>query len=271
VDSYACTKGAPIGQGRTAEIFTWGNQQILKLLIPGFPLDPIHKERQASRAVYEAGLPAPAVGELVELEDRLGIVYERIDGPTMLHVVLEKPWMLARMARQLAETQVTIHSHTCADLPSQRERFKREIEQAPRLSAQTKKQVLQALERLPDGNMICHGDFHPDNVLMAARGPVVIDWMNTGRGNPLADVARTALTLGLGSLPPGTSLFRGWFIQSFRRIFRAFYLRRYFQLWPFAQAQMRAWLLPVAAARLFEGIPGEADQLVRLIEAALRE
>jgi aminoglycoside phosphotransferase (APT) family kinase protein len=139
------------------------------------------------------------------------------------------------------------------------------------LSVGTKKQAVQALEYLPDGSMICHGDFHPDNVLMAARGPVVIDWMNTGRGNPLADVARTALTLGLGSLPPGTSLFRGWLIQSFRRIFRALYLRRYFQLWPFAQAQMKAWLLPVAAARLNEGIPGEEEQLVRLVELALKQ
>ncbi len=105
---------------------------------------------------------------------------------------------------------------------------------------------------------------------MAARGPVVIDWMNTGRGNPLADVARTALLLGVGSLPPGTGLLRGWFIQSFRRIFRVLYLRRYFQLWPYAQAQMKAWLLPVAAARLAEGIPGEVTQLVRLVESSLK-
>jgi uncharacterized protein (TIGR02172 family) len=271
VDSYACTRGALIGQGRTAEIYTWGNRQILKLFIPGFPVDLICRERQTNRLVYEAGLPAPAVGEIVELEGRMGIVCERVDGPSMLHALVEKPWLLARMARQLAELQVAIHSRTGTDLPSQQERLKSEIGRAPRLSAGTKKRVLQVLEHLPDGNKICHGDFHPDNVLMAARGPVVIDWLDAGRGNPLADVARSALLLGVGSLPPGTGLFRGWLIQSFRRIFRALYLRRYFQLWPFAQAQMKAWLLPVAAARLVEHLPGEEDQLVRLVEAALKQ
>ncbi len=271
MDSYAGTRGALIGQGRTAEIYTWGNRQSLKLFVPGFPVEAICRERQANRLVYEAGLPAPAVGQIVELEGRMGFVCERIDGPTMLRAVVEKPWMLARMARQLAEIQVAIHSRTGGDLPSQRDHLKNEIGRAPRLSAGTKNQVLKELERLPDGNKICHGDFHPDNILMAARGPMVIDWMDTGRGNPLADVARTALLLGLGSLPPGTRLFLGWPIQSFRRIFRALYLRRYFQLWPYAQAQMKAWLLPVAAARLDEHMPGEEeDQLVRLVDSALK-
>lgn len=46
-------------------------------------------------------------------------------------------------------------------------------------------------------------DFHPDNVLLAARGPVIIDWPDATRGQPLADVARTSLLLRLGGLPPG--------------------------------------------------------------------
>jgi aminoglycoside phosphotransferase (APT) family kinase protein len=46
------------------------------------------------------------------------------------------------------------------------------------------------LRRLdPDGDAILHLDLHPMNVMITARGPVVIDWTNAARGNALTDVA----------------------------------------------------------------------------------
>ena len=31
------------------------------------------------------------------------------------------------------------------------------------------------LNALPDGDFLCHGDFHPDNVMMTSGDPVLID------------------------------------------------------------------------------------------------
>jgi aminoglycoside phosphotransferase (APT) family kinase protein len=61
--------------------------------------------------------------------------------------------------------------------------------------------VLEGLERLPQGAALCHFDFHPDQVLMTQRGPVVIDWMTAFRGHPLADVARSCVLLSFGQAP----------------------------------------------------------------------
>ena len=38
---------------------------------------------------------------------------------------------------------------------------------------------------------LIHVDFHPDNVLLSERGPVVIDWANSRSGKPAFDVAMT--------------------------------------------------------------------------------
>ena len=42
---------------------------------------------------------------------------------------------------------------------------------------------------MPDGgDRFLHLDLHPLNVIMSARGPIVIDWANASRGEALTDV-----------------------------------------------------------------------------------
>lgn len=50
---------------------------------------------------------------------------------------------------------------------------------------------MQIIGKLPDGNALCHGDFHPGNILISNGHTVVIDFMNVCHGNFLYDVART--------------------------------------------------------------------------------
>jgi aminoglycoside phosphotransferase (APT) family kinase protein len=62
-------------------------------------------------------------------------------------------------------------------------------------------EVAAALARRPHGEAVCHGDLHPGNVIMSPQGPVIIDWIDASRGDPLADVARSVLLLRHSVLP----------------------------------------------------------------------
>jgi aminoglycoside phosphotransferase (APT) family kinase protein len=160
--------------------------------------------------------------------------------------------------------------HQCAarGWPSQRDSLQNAVRRAGANHPQVRDAVLQALAALPDGDRLCHGDFHPDNVLLTARGPVVIDWISGTRGHPLADVARTVLLAKLGEPPPGAK--GRWLLQLGRGLFQAMYLRHYFRLRPdLSRADLAAWELPVVAARLAEGIEPERPKLVALIRQAL--
>ena len=53
--------------------------------------------------------------------------------------------------------------------------------------------ALKALGRLHDHNVLCHGDFALNNILLRPQGPIIIDRNNATQGNALADVARTLL------------------------------------------------------------------------------
>lgn len=259
-------KGPLIGQGRTAEVFAWGEDQILKLYRLEFPVQAVELEARVGRAVCEAGIAAPAVEGQVEVEGRPGIIYRRVRGASMLDVLSRQPWLVLRFARQFAELHAKMHAATQQELPSQREKLKRDIERAPQLSAPMKEKALQKLGQLPSGNITCHGDFHPGNILMSKDGPVIIDWMTASQGNPLADVARTSYLLSRGTVPPGTNWIEKLLIQTLRRLFHFVYLRRYRKLRPFSEEELEQWRLIIAAARLSEEIAKEEAQLMAIIQ-----
>jgi len=44
-----------------------------------------------------------------------------------------------------------------------------------------------ALRELPDGEALCHGDFHPRNVIVDGDELTIIDWVDASSGPPAAD------------------------------------------------------------------------------------
>ena len=185
----------------------------------------------------------------------------------MLKITQVRPWTLISSARTMASLHAQMHDHASSSLPSQRERMERKIGNAPGLSQDKKKAILDILSDLPDENSICHGDFHPDNILMSQSGPIVIDWPHAPEGSSIADVARTSLVLQHGAIPEfitGKAI-----IMAARGLFHRFYLSRYMKLRRVLKSGLDQWTLPVAAERLDDGIPEEQEALLRLIDREL--
>ncbi|MBN1200731.1 MAG: phosphotransferase [Anaerolineae bacterium] len=258
-----------IGRGRTANIYTWSDGYVLKLFHDWMPLADIEAEAHHSRAVAAAGLAVPGVGDVIHVDGRHGLLYERVDGPTMFDVMVSRPWKIAALARQMADLHAAVHAVQIDDMPPLKDRLRWRIERVDCLPDNARRAALAALDDLPDGGAACHGDLHPDNILLTARGPVIIDWIAATRGNPLADVARTSLLLTVG-LPPSDMgpLLRAlvWLV---RGIIHRAYLRRYLAQRGATLAQVNAWMLPVLAVRLSEHVPGEQAHLLARIRAAL--
>jgi len=261
------TRAALVGQGRTADIYLWGDNQILKLFRSGWSLAAVEQETGISQIVHELGLPVPATGGMIEVDGRHRILYERIDGPSMLRQLGAKPWAAIPLLHAFADLHVSMHAHTLREFPSQRQRLTHQIQQASPLPAEWTAAALAALDQLPDGNCLCHGDYHPDNVLMSTHGPIIIDWSEATCGNPIADVANTSMIFRLGAPPPGGM--SRLLIGPARAVADATYVRRYLKRDPALRAEVAAWHLPIAVARLGAGIP-EEQRLLAQIETLVR-
>lgn len=243
----------PFARGRTADIHEWDDGYVLKLFHNWFELENIEYEQKIARAVHASGVKSPAVGKLVQVEGRSGLIYERVAGASMLEMFQRKPWRVIQLGRTLAELHAQMHKCVCdAEVPMQRKKLQNKIKNADALPVYLKPKLLEALASLPDGDRVCHGDFHPANVLISENGSTVIDWIDATRGNPLADVARTSI-ITLGAV--ASSQISNPVLKVFVRVFHSAYLKHYFRLRPGGEDEYRRWLPIVAGARLNENIP----------------
>lgn len=183
---------------------------------------------------------------------------------------MANPQKLVSYAHLLAELQVDMHTRTASKLPLQRSRLQQQIQEASGLTEAIKVHILTKLDQLQDDNVICHGDLHPENILLTAEEPVIIDWVDGTQGNPLADVARTTILLRFSELPPHISEPHRQKITQMRHLFSQSYLERYTQIRPVSHEAVARWKVPTAAARLTEGISNhEKAMLMDIIRAAL--
>jgi aminoglycoside phosphotransferase (APT) family kinase protein len=187
----------------------------------------------------------------------------------MLGLLPRQPWRVLALARALAKAHLAVHEvQAPEDLPDLRQVLAARIQDVA-LPAPLRAFAVRVLDGLPTGDRLCHGDFHPGNVLVAADRVAVIDWANAARGVPEADHARTLLLLRWADPLPGTPLITRGLMAAGRSVFAHQYARTYGGS-RYRLPQVDSWLTVHAAARLAEGIEVERPTLIGAIERAWR-
>ena len=170
--------GPLLARGEDADVFAIDDTRVLRRYRRRAVPDG---EVAIMRYVRERGYPAPRVIDVSGPD----LTLERIDGRTMLDDLRRRPWRFRTHARTLARLHRELHAIAPPD-------FLR-----------------------GDGDAVLHLDLHPANVMLARRGPVVIDWANAARGDAPFDVALTAVVLAGAPVGPPLSWLRDWFVRAF--------------------------------------------------------
>ncbi len=255
----------PLASGRTADVYPWRDGQVLKLFFDWVDDSSIQREAEISRNISAGSLPVPRFFGEVTVDGRRGLVFERIAGHSMVGLLAARPWQFGRLARQMAELHASFHTENGRALPPLRQELTALIEQTPHVPAELKGEMVARLGRLPDGDALCHFDFHPGQIILSPHGPVALDWMAALRGDPAADIARTLVLLTFGEVP-NVGLAVRLPIALIRKGFQRRYLRHYLALQPqVTEARIRAWMIPVAAARLAEDVGGEREPILEYL------
>jgi Ser/Thr protein kinase RdoA (MazF antagonist) len=193
----------------------------------------------------DAGLPVARPHGTVTVEGRRGVILERVDGPSLMEVLLEaSPDEAEELAGRFAALQFEINCVAAEGLPDLVPRLRREVEESV-ADAALRDELVALLAELDDGGHgVCHFDLHPENVLVGHDGWVVIDWLTVAAGPPAADLARTLVLWGRWSSEPVVT-----FLRAARRAGRA--------ARGLGDDALDAWVRVVAGARLAEGFVGE--------------
>jgi Ser/Thr protein kinase RdoA (MazF antagonist) len=251
-----------IGEGREAEVFALDDGRVLRLARDAHFEAALEAEYDALVAAAAAGAPVPRAFERVSVEGRPGLVLERLGARNLLLEIGAQPWRVWPIGRELGRMHGRIHAAVAPEsLEPVHERLRGRLA-SPLVPGPARAAALQRLERLPEGDRLCHGDFHPGNVLRSAGGGVVaIDWTGASRGDPGADVARSFLIIRHGALTPDATRTVQMLARVGRRALWAAYASAYGRA---DVAAASSWLPVIAAARLAEDIAGERAQLLEL-------
>ncbi len=182
--------GNVIGKGNTATVYEWEEGKVLKLFYQGYPKEAVEGEFDNARAVSDMAFSKPKVHGLVNCQDRMGIIYDRVRGESLLDWVL-RTRDLQGCALHMAKLHKTILRNRISNVPNYKEFLKHNIKKAQSVDSKKQKEALQIVDKLPEGDTLCHGDFHPGNIFILDMNTMVIDFMNVCRGDYLYDVART--------------------------------------------------------------------------------
>ncbi len=143
-----------LARGRDADVYDRGDGTVLRRYRSR---DVPTREVEVMRYARANGYPVP---EVIRVRGP-DLILERVDGPTMQDALGADASRIPESAAQLAELHHRLH----------------------RMAAP------EGLRAAGDGDRLLHLDLHPRNVILAARGPVVIDWANAARGPATLDPA----------------------------------------------------------------------------------
>lgn len=264
-------KGDLIGKGMTAEVYEWGHDKVLKLYFDKFGDEWIKHEADIGYKLHEAGLPSPQVFDMVDIEGRKGLIFQRIFGKSILRHIEVEPWNLYYYAQQMAKVHFKIHKCTADGLPSQRERFSYTLKRSSEILGDKIPKILDYIESLPKGNNVCHGDLHFNNIIVSGNKFVAIDWNGAYTGNFLGDVARTCMIINSPAIPYGTLDIMNNTFQYVKRSIYWTYISEYMRLAKIKLEDIDEWMLPVAAAKLKDRVPGEEKWLMNIINKRLEK
>lgn len=213
----------------------------LKLYRKGSGKDAVFREAAVLAALESTGLPVPKVVEGREFDDGWGLVMTRAPGLPFADAMLADPRAVPGHLVAMAKLHRAIHAQHIPSLRSLKGKLAHNIGRAAQLSEDQRRALLGTLAALSDGDRLCHGDFHPHNVIGTIEDAVVIDWLDAASGPPEADLCRSFVLM-----------------HHVDRALAEAYLAAY-------PADIKPWLPVVAAARLAEGVPAEEGALLAFV------
>ena len=239
-----------IAERKNKEIYIEGNK-VIKLFVETHPKSNILNEALNQARVEESSnLNVPKLVEVTKCGNRWALVSEYIKGKTITELLKENPDKENIYLNLFVDVQLAILNNKVPMLNRIKEKFRRKLIAATNIEENTKYELLQRLEGMKNHDKLCHGDYHPSNVIVQEDGTVyIIDWSHVTQGNASADAARTYLLFSIDGQDDLAEK----------------YLNLFSEKSGIEKTSVQRWIPIVAATQMTKAVPEEQEFLNKWI------
>ncbi len=181
--------GPVVGKGAQATVYADGRYAV-KLYREGYPKGYVFSEAYMMANLEKENFPSPRVYEVLLVDGRYGIRMDQVKGRLMAEAIAD-PARYDEALDALVNLQCRVQKLGTGVqwAPDIKERLRGDLLRSTRLSDRRRQTLLEKLQKLPDGNGLCHCDFHAGNVFFDGKDYIIIDLLQIARGDPAADAA----------------------------------------------------------------------------------
>lgn len=188
-----------IGTGGHCKVLRLNNDTIIKLLIPGTPLEDAEREREYAKKAFVMGLPTAIPFDVVKCGDSIGLVFEMVNSDTLSAFLKKNPHRFEEFAVKYANLMKQLHATKVNDevLASTKQLYRDRIDRLQTLGYFNDQEIADLHKinnAFSDDRCIIHGDYHPKNVMVMDDELVLIDMADITYGDPLYDLGSMMLT-----------------------------------------------------------------------------
>lgn len=186
--------GNPIAKGNTAEIYLY-DTEVVKLFKEYLPNTESMNEAKKQKYAYSCGLSVPNVFEVTKIKNRQAIIMEYVKGDSIGDLLLNNLNEAEYYINICVNEQKKIHAIrvNTDEMEAMGERLERQIKSVHKLDEKQKESILNKLHSIKFEPRLCHGDFHPFNLILSEKNVRIIDWVDVCSGDIRTDVFRTYL------------------------------------------------------------------------------
>jgi uncharacterized protein (TIGR02172 family) len=211
-----------IGKGAVGTIYRLDEERIVKVYEPHVSVGIIDRERKNAREAFKCGLPCAITYDTVEVDGRIGVVYELFQAETLASLIegdrasttSSVGWMNQNMAASLHSAHIAKYAAELSKIAKKMHSTDASgtgIQSVQDLwlgwtdllkGVATDAQIAEIRRRILSveaAKTFVHGDLHPKNVMVQNGEYLLVDMGDVGYGNPIFDLAVTCVCLDRSS------------------------------------------------------------------------
>jgi len=231
---------------RTAKTVYRDGDKSIKVFNEDYKLSDVLREAFNLSLVGETALKVQKFIEVTQIDGKWALINEYIEGYTLEYLMQKNPDKYDEYLNRFVDIQLEMHKYTAPGLYRLVDKMTRKITESG-LDATARYELHTRLDSIDEHAKLCHGDFHPSNIIITADDEAyIIDWSHATRGNASADAARTYLLFWLAGDIGGAEK----------------YMKLFCKKSDTARQYVDKWLSVVSASRLVKAKPEEREFLL---------